>query len=96
MVELDSEFIKDPFNLHGFDQYSKDKFKQYIKMILSDRPPKEEELADEQFLENNQEASDIYGLLHARYINTATGMAKVQHKFLQSLYGTCPRALCDR
>ena len=53
-------------------------------------------MADEQFLELNQEASDLYGLLHARFINTATGMARVYHKFLSSLYGTCPRALCDR
>jgi len=47
-------------------------------------------------LELNQEASDLYGLLHARFINTACGMARVYHKFLSSLYGTCPRALCDR
>lgn len=38
----------------------------------------------------------MYGLIHSRYINTACGMAKVYHKFLSSLYGTCPRALCDR
>ena len=65
-------------------------------MILSAQSPNEEDLADEQFLELNQEASDLYGLIHARYINTACGMAKVYHKFLSSLYGTCPRALCDR
>lgn len=47
-------------------------------------------------MELNQEASDLYGLLHARFINTACGMARVYHKFLSSLYGTCPRALCDR
>jgi casein kinase II subunit beta len=47
-------------------------------------------------MELNQESSELYGLIHARYINTANGMAKVYHKFLSSLYGTCPRALCDR
>ena len=97
MVEVDEDFIKDPFNLYGLQpQLGKDKFKQCIKMILSAQSPNEEDLADEQFLELNQEASDLYGLIHSRYINSACGMAKVYHKFLSSLYGTCPRALCDR
>ena len=65
-------------------------------MITSTQSPDDKDLADEQFMELNQEASELYGLIHARYINTATGMAKVYHKFLSSLYGTCPRALCDR
>lgn len=100
MVEVDNDYIRDPFNLYGLQaqmtNLSKEKFKQCIKMILSPQSPNEEDLADEQFLELNQEASDLYGLIHARYINSACGMAKVYHKFLSSLYGTCPRALCDR
>ena len=32
---------------------------------------------DELFLELNQEASDMYGLIHSRYINTACGLARV-------------------
>jgi len=65
-------------------------------MISSPQSPDDKDLADEQFMELNQEASELYGLIHARYVNTAQGMAKVYHKFLSSLYGTCPRALCDR
>ena len=81
MVEIDEDFIKDHFNLYGlqtsFPSMTKDKFKHLIKMILSPTSPNEEDLADEQFLELNQEASDLYGLIHARYINNAYGMAKV-------------------
>jgi len=78
MVEVDLDYVKDAFNLHGFEQYfGKEKFKKCIKIISSDKAPSEEDLSDEQFLEINQEASDLYGLLHARYINTATGMAKI-------------------
>lgn len=65
-------------------------------MIVSDKSPNEDDLADEAFMEMNSEASDLYGLIHARYINSAIGMAKVYQKFLSSLYGTCPRALCER
>jgi casein kinase II subunit beta len=47
-------------------------------------------------LELNSEASDLYGLIHARYITSAVGIAKIYHKFGNGLYGHCPRALCDR
>lgn len=46
-------------------------------MILSGMAPNEEDLADEHFLELNQEASDLYGLIHARYITSPRGLAKV-------------------
>lgn len=65
-------------------------------MILSPQQPSEEDLADDAFLELNQEASDLYGLLHCRFISTPRGMAKVYQKFLNGVFGTCPRALCDR
>lgn len=97
MIEVDDEYIKDHFNLYGLQSnLGKEKFKQCIKMIISPQSPNEEDLADEQFLELNQEASDLYGLIHARYISSPIGMAKVYHKYLSSLYGHCPRALCDR
>lgn len=47
-------------------------------------------------MELNQEASDLYGLIHARYVHSPRGMAKVYQKFLAGVYGTCPRALCDK
>ena len=97
MVEVDEEYIRDPFNLYGLQQLdAKNKFKACLKMILASKAPNEDDLTDEAFMECNQDASDLYGLIHSRYINTAAGMAKVYHKFLSSLYGSCPRALCDR
>jgi casein kinase II subunit beta len=45
-------------------------------MICAPQAPSEEDLADEAFLELNQESSDLYGLLHARYILSAKGIAK--------------------
>ena len=57
MVEVDNDYIRDPFNLYGLQaqmtNLSKEKFKQCIKMILSPQSPNEEDLADEQFLELN-------------------------------------------
>lgn len=97
MVEVDEEFIRDPFNLHGLQtNISKQKFKTCMRMILSPQAPNEDDLNEEAFLELNQESSDLYGLLHSRYILTPRGLAKVYQKYLSAIYGTCPRALCDR
>ena len=63
---------------------------------MSPLPPNEEDLADEHFLELNQEASDLYGLIHARYVHSPRGLAKVYQKYLSGVYGFCPRALCDK
>ena len=36
MVEVDNEFIMDPFNLQGLqDKFTKDKMKTCLRMILS-------------------------------------------------------------
>ena len=42
-------------------------------MILSNSSPNEEDLQNEEFLELNQEASDLYGLTHARFIISQRG-----------------------
>jgi hypothetical protein len=39
-----------------------------MRMILAPQAPNEEDLADEAFLELNQESSDLYGLIHSRFI----------------------------
>lgn len=56
--------------------------------------PDEEELEDERFLEIYQEATDIYGLIHARFIMTPKGLAIMREKFLLGKFGICPRVLC--
>ena len=65
-------------------------------MILSTYTPTSEDFQNDEFLELNQEASDLYGLIHARFIITKTGLAKLYNKLVNSVYGYCPRALCDK
>jgi len=43
-------------------------------MILDPECPDDEELEDEKFLDLYQEAIDLYGLIHARYILTPKGI----------------------
>jgi casein kinase II subunit beta len=97
LAEIDEDFIRDQFNLYGLQvSFTKEKFRALIKMILSPLAPNEEDLNDETFLELNQDASDLYGLIHSRFIHSARGLAKIYQKFLCGIYTNCPRALCDR
>jgi casein kinase II subunit beta len=93
--EVDEEYIRDNFNLYGLRQ----KFTHYneaLEMILSPECPDDEDLEDEKFLEIYQEATDLYGLIHARFILSPKGLAIMREKFLLGKFGVCPRVLCER
>jgi casein kinase II subunit beta len=47
-------------------------------------------------MENVQQAKELYGLIHARFIQTAQGMALIREKYLNAVYGHCPRILCNK
>ena len=51
-------------------------------MILSSETPDDEDLEDERFLEIYEEATDLYGLIHARFIVTSRGLSLMKEKFL--------------
>lgn len=65
-------------------------------MILSAETPDDEDLEDERFLEIYQEATDLYGLIHARFIITTRGLSLMKEKYLQGGFYACPRVLCER
>lgn len=65
-------------------------------MILSPECPDDEDLEDEKFLEIYQEATDLYGLIHSRFILTPRGLAMMREKYLLGKFGVCPRVLCER
>eukprot|EP01017_Pseudomicrothorax_dubius_P028635 TRINITY_DN3412_c0_g1_i4.p1 TRINITY_DN3412_c0_g1~~TRINITY_DN3412_c0_g1_i4.p1 ORF type:complete len:275 (+),score=37.30 TRINITY_DN3412_c0_g1_i4:65-889(+) len=93
-VEVDEDYIRDGFNLYGLKQ----KFPHYeecIEMILSPDVPEEEDLEDEKFHELYQEATDLYGLIHARFILSPRGLSLAKEKYLKGKFGTCPKVVCD-
>ena len=65
-------------------------------MILSSDSPDSEDLCNPNFLEIYQSGMDLYGLIHARFILTPRGLHIMRTKFLNGVYGACPRVLCDR
>jgi hypothetical protein len=66
MVEVEEDFIRDKFNLYGLARkFKAERYEQCLKMITAAYTPTSEDLANEEFLELNQDASDLYGLIHA-------------------------------
>ena len=39
---------------------------------------------------------DLYGLMHARFIISSRGLHLMRAKYLNGVFGACPRVLCDR
>lgn len=51
-------------------------------MILSPEAPDDDDLEDERFLEIYQEATDVYGIIHSRFITSPKGLAMMREKYL--------------
>ena len=44
-----------------------------MKLMLSTKVPNEEDLSSQKFMELNADTSDLYGLIHQRYVVSPTG-----------------------
>lgn len=53
-------------------------------------------LSKYRFIDVYQQAVDLYGLIHARFILTQQGAAMMREKFLLGEFGWCPRVLWKR
>jgi casein kinase II subunit beta len=47
-------------------------------------------------MENVQQARELYGLIHARFLTTGKGLALLREKYLNGVYGHCQRILCNK
>jgi casein kinase II subunit beta len=95
LAEVSEDFLRDSSNLYGL----KSKIPNYaeaLAQILSGCAPNERDLHDEQFLELYQSCTDLYGLVHARFIQTPGGLAIMREKYLAGRFGSCSRVLCER
>ena len=95
LAEISDEFLHDNSNFYGL----KSKVPNYLDalaQIVSGVTPNEQDLQDEQFLEQYQSCTDLYGLIHARFIQTPAGLAIMREKYLAGKFGTCSRVLCER
>ena len=88
-VEIDDDFIKKEENLEGINT------KNFIKIILSEKNTRDYDLTKELLIEL-QEIREIYGFIHKRFINTPEGLGLMREKFINGIYGCCPRMLCNK
>ena len=63
-------------------------------MKITELTIESDDLEDQKFLDIYQEAMDLYGLIHARFIVSPKGLALMREKFLNGIFGVCPRVLC--
>ena len=68
--------------------------REALAMILDPETPEDEDLENQHFLDIYQEAMDLYGLIHARFIRSPKGKAVMREKFVVGAFGVCPRVLC--
>lgn len=97
---VDEAFLLDKFNLTGLP-LDTPLFKKAYEIIIDEyginhpsHPPLDGDDDDER-LELDKAACHIYGLIHARFIVTTAGLAKMSEKHAKADFGTCPRFLCQ-
>lgn len=88
--EVDQEYILDRFNLTGLNAEVQH-YPQALDLITDSL---QDGLPD--MIRDNVEAQAklLYGLVHARYIITTRGLAKMLEKYKRADFGRCPRVLC--
>lgn len=47
-------------------------------------------------MENLQNVRELFGLIHAKFIVTNKGLSYAREKFLNGVYGQCPRIFCEK
>ncbi|MBW0472074.1 hypothetical protein O181_011789 [Austropuccinia psidii MF-1] len=90
--EVDEEYILDRFNLTGLNSEVLH-FGQALDLITDALV--EDELEEVSRSSVESAARHLYGLIHARYIITSRGLAKMLDKYKKADFGRCPRVLCN-
>ncbi|PWY81901.1 hypothetical protein BO70DRAFT_362337 [Aspergillus heteromorphus CBS 117.55] len=89
--EIDEDYLTDRFNLTGLN--TEVAYYQYALDLVTDVFDLD---ADDDLREQiEKSARHLYGLVHARYIVTTRGLAKMVEKYKRGDFGKCPRVMCD-
>ncbi len=93
-VEISIDFLEDNKNLLGLEKEIPD-FYEYLEVILSKEAPSSE-IMTEDYIEKLGKVKELYGILHKRFIYTQLGLSLIREKYLNGVYGVCPRILCHK
>jgi len=92
--EVEEDFIVDRFNLTGLNGEVQQYYSQALDMITDNL--EEDDIQDEHRTQIEAAARLLYGLIHARWIITSRGLAKMLEKYKKADFGRCPRVLCQQ
>jgi len=88
--EIDEDYLTDRFNLTGLN--TEVQYYQYALDLVTDVFDLDCEDDMRETIEKS--ARHLYGLVHARYIVTTRGLAKMLDKYKKADFGKCPRVMC--
>jgi len=89
--EVEEDYILDRFNLTGLNTEVAN-YSQALDLITDNL---DDEIHDELRGTLDVQARLLYGLIHARWIVTARGLAKMLEKYKKVDFGRCPRVHCQ-
>lgn len=90
--EVDEDFILDRFNLTGLNNEIVN-YPQALDLITDNL---DDDIQDDFRASLDVQARLLYGLIHARWIVTTRGLAKMLEKYKRIEFGRCPRVLCQQ
>ncbi|PCH42537.1 hypothetical protein WOLCODRAFT_132429 [Wolfiporia cocos MD-104 SS10] len=90
--EVEEDYILDRFNLTGLNTEVQH-YAQALDLITDNL--EDDEIQEEYRGTLDVQARLLYGLIHARWIATARGLAKMLEKYKRADFGRCPRVLCQ-
>ncbi|MCJ1299605.1 casein kinase 2 regulatory subunit [Hypocenomyce scalaris] len=88
--EIDEDYLTDRFNLTGLN--TDVQYYQYALDLVTD--VFDLDCDDDMREQIEKSARHLYGLVHARYITTTRGLAKMLEKYKKGDFGKCPRVMC--
>ncbi|KAL9071307.1 MAG: hypothetical protein Q9161_004323 [Pseudevernia consocians] len=89
--EIDEDYLTDRFNLTGLN--TDVQYYQYALDLVTD--VFDLDCDDDMREQIEKSARHLYGLVHARYITTTRGLAKMLEKYKKGDFGKCPRVMCN-
>ena len=91
-VEVDEDYIQDSFNLTGLAQVVP-YYEEALSIILDEDDQEQVDEEDQAMLETACQM--LYGLVHARFLQTTRGIQALYDKFSSGVYGLCWNEKCQ-